>query len=102
MQRFLSAAPGLETRRIGYVLAVAASHLVTTAGSRLRVDALAAKLPPRAWQRLSAGAGAKGQRWYDWAWITIEPGHPGHRWLLIRRSRRARACHYRRQAAHDP
>jgi SRSO17 transposase len=81
---------GLETRRIGYVLAVAASHLVTTAAGRLRVDALAAKLPPRAWQRLSAGAGAKGQRWYDWAWITIEPGQPGHRWLLIRRSRRSR------------
>jgi SRSO17 transposase len=76
----------LETRRIGYVLAVAANHVVATAGGRLRVDALA-KLPPRAWQRLSAGAGAKGQRWYDWAWITIEPGQPRHRWLLIRRSR---------------
>jgi SRSO17 transposase len=81
---------GLETRRIGYVLAVARNHVVTTAAGRLRVDALAVKLPPRAWQRLSAGAGAKGQRWYDWAWITIEPGQPGHRWLLIRRSRRTR------------
>ena len=38
----------------------------------------------------SAGAGAKGKRWYDWAWITIEPGRPGHRRLLIRRSRRTR------------
>jgi len=25
---------------------------------------------------LSAGAGAKGQRWYDWAWIRIDPGRP--------------------------
>ena len=51
---------GLETRRIGYVLAVAASHLVTTAGGRLRVDALAAKLPPRAWQRRPAGPAPGG------------------------------------------
>ena len=43
---------------------------------------------PRAWQRLSAGAGAKGHRYYDWAWVTIDRDRPGHRHLLIRRNRR--------------
>ena len=46
-----------------------------------------AALPRSAWQRYSAGPGAKGHRYYDWAWITIDPGQPGHRWLLIRRNR---------------
>jgi hypothetical protein len=36
------------------------------------------------------GAGAKGQRWYDWAWITIPGTGPGCRYLLIGRSRRTR------------
>ena len=80
----------LEKRQIGYVLAVAKSHAVTTAAGSLRADALVAKLPPQAWQRLSAGAGAKGQRWYDWAWIAIEPGLPRSRWLLVRRNRHTR------------
>ncbi|HEX9352952.1 MAG TPA: transposase, partial [Streptosporangiaceae bacterium] len=74
----------LEKRQLGYVLAVAANRTVATAAGPIRADALAARLPPRAWQRMSAGAGAKGQRWYDWAWIAIEPGRPGYRWLLIR------------------
>jgi len=81
---------GLQKRQLGYVLAVAKSHPVGTAAGSLRADALAAKLPPRSWQRLSAGPGAKGQRWYDWAWIFIEPGRPGCHWLLIRRNRHTR------------
>ena len=28
-------------------------------------EALARALPPQAWRRLSAGAGTKGERWYD-------------------------------------
>lgn len=51
---------------------------------------MAARLPKQAWQRLSAGHGAKGHRWYDSAWITIPGTGPGCRWLLIRRSRRTR------------
>jgi hypothetical protein len=50
----------LETRRLGYVLAVAKSHPSTTAAGVSRADALAAKLPRRAWQRLSAGPGVSG------------------------------------------
>jgi SRSO17 transposase len=80
----------LERRRTGYVLAVAASHQVTTAAGPCQARALAARLPRRAWQRCSAGQGAKGHRYYDWAWAAIDPGWPGHRWLLIRRNRRTR------------
>ncbi len=50
----------LERHGIGYVLAVACSHPVTTAAGKLRADAIAASLPRLAWQRLSAGAGSKG------------------------------------------
>jgi hypothetical protein len=45
------------------------------------------RLPRRAWRRYSAGEGANGHRYYDWAWVAIDPGEPGHRWLLIRRNR---------------
>jgi DDE superfamily endonuclease len=79
----------LARRGLGYVLAVAKSHPVTTAiGTRPAIE-LATRLPARAWQRISAGPGAKGPRWYDWALIdTIDPaagGGPGPHWLLIRR-----------------
>ena len=87
---------GLEERQVSYVLAVAKSHQVTTAAGALPADALARRLPPRAWQRLSAGPGAKGHRWYDWAWMAIDPGVPGYRWLLIRRHRRTRELAYYR------
>jgi SRSO17 transposase len=80
----------LERRQIGYVLAVAATHQVATAAGPCQVRAIAARLPRRAWQRYSAGAGAKGHRYYDWAWAAIDPGRQGHRWLLIRRNRRTR------------
>jgi SRSO17 transposase len=79
----------LEGRGVGYVLAVACNHRVTTAAGTLRADAIAQRLPRRAWQRLSAGAGSKGPRYYDWAWISFPTANaecPGQRWLLIRRN----------------
>ncbi|MFI2577744.1 IS701 family transposase [Streptomyces rochei] len=80
----------LQTRGIGHVLAVAKSHRVTArpADGPRRADRLAADLPTRAWNRLSAGAGSKGSRDHDWAWLAITPPAdetPGHHWLLIRR-----------------
>ncbi len=79
----------LARRGLGYVLAVAKSHPVTTGiGPRQAIE-LARRLPARAWQRLSAGPGAKGPRWYDWALIeTADPAvtdGTGPHWLLIRR-----------------
>ena len=68
---------------------MAKSHPVTTAiGPRPAIE-LARRLPARAWQRLSAGPGAKGPRWYDWALIEVtDPAvaeGTGPHWLLIRR-----------------
>ena len=53
----------LEDRKIGYVLAVACDHRIPTSAGDVRADVGAARLPEHAWRRLSAGAGAKGQRW---------------------------------------
>jgi SRSO17 transposase len=82
----------LEARGIGYVLAIAGNRRLPTAAGPIRADVLAAALPRRAWQRLSAGPGAKGQRYYDWACIDLptpdRTPDTGCCWLLIRRSRR--------------
>ncbi len=79
----------LACRGLSYVLAVAKSHPVTTGIGPRPAAELAKRLPARAWQRLSAGPGAKGPRWYDWALIdTADPAVPegtGPHWLLIRR-----------------
>jgi SRSO17 transposase len=90
----------LEDRGIGYVLAVACNHQIRTdahartgkRAGKIRADELAASLPRMAWQRLSAGDGSKGPRYYDWAWISIQPerdeidGQRRQWWLLIRRN----------------
>ncbi|MET9183612.1 IS701 family transposase [Kitasatospora aureofaciens] len=79
----------LESRRIGYVLAVSRKRPVPTRAGVFRAGNLAHGLPKRAWQRLSAGAGAKGHRFYDWAQVEIHtPECSGYRWLLVRRNRR--------------
>ena len=74
----------LERRGTGYVLAIACHRRVTSGGVTLRADDLAARLPTRAWQQLSAGPGAKGPRYYDWAWAALDGW--ACRWLLIRRN----------------
>ena len=79
----------LARRGLGYVLAVARTCPVATpAGTRPAAE-LARWVPARAWQRLSAGPGAKGPRWYDWALIDVtDPAvteGDGPHWLLIRR-----------------
>jgi SRSO17 transposase len=79
---------------LGYVLAIAKNHQIRTGiGDRKAIE-LAVRLKPHHWQRLSAGRGSKGERWYDWAVIdtTDEAADPaasstGHHWLLIRRNR---------------
>jgi SRSO17 transposase len=79
----------LEDRGMPYVLAVPVNQYTIAAGriAQTRVDALSAALPETAWTRLSAGAGAKGPRIYDWAQVPIRPfSEPDRYWLLIRRS----------------
>lgn len=59
----------LETQRVGYVLPIGCDRRIHTAAGPIRADDLTAGLPRHAWHQLSAGPGAKGQRFYDWAWI---------------------------------
>jgi SRSO17 transposase len=94
----------LEKRETGYVLAVACRHTFSTGLRTFRADELARRLPRPAWQRYSAGAGAKGHRYYDWAWVATDPGQPGHHWLLIRRNHRTRELAFYRcySARHVP
>jgi SRSO17 transposase len=92
----------LQARRVGYVLAVACDHQVAVAAGKRRADELAACLPRSAWQRYSAGPGAKGHRHYDWALIGIAGGQPGRSWLLVRRSRRTRELAFYRCYAPGP
>jgi len=63
----------LQTRRIGYVLAVAKSRRVDLPIGTMRVDQAARRLHRRCWNRLSAGKGAKGDRDYDWGAATHHP-----------------------------
>ncbi|MFE6555182.1 IS701 family transposase [Streptomyces sp. NPDC057746] len=78
----------LEARGLGYVLAVSCSHHVPTPAGPVRADRLAKKIPRRAWQKLSAGRGAKGHRYYDWALVAITAAHlTGHHHLMVRRNR---------------
>jgi SRSO17 transposase len=82
----------LELRRVGYVLAIGCDRRVPTEAGSMRADEITQRVPRRAWQRLSAGPGAKGQRYYDWALIThpdpagaADPTDPQCWWLLVRR-----------------
>ncbi len=85
----------------GYVLGVTGHHLFSSWGKQPAwsgtAEEVATALPPSAYHRLSAGAGTKGARLYDWAYLELadlaadEVGYAGSpevwtRGLLIRRS----------------
>src|SRR5947199_5078199 len=53
----------LARRGLGYVLAIPRRHLVMTGIGAHTATELTRLLPARAWQRMSAGPGAKGPRW---------------------------------------
>jgi SRSO17 transposase len=72
-----------ERHRRGYVLAVTSKQYL---GQR-PVTSWIKRLPRKAWQRLSAGDGAKGPRLYDWVSIPYSGAAPGLQCgLLVRRS----------------
>ena len=74
----------LEHRRVGYVVAVtSAQHL-----GLVPVLDWVEDVPADGWHRLSAGAGAKGPRLYDWAFLPFRGAVPADwgKGLLIRRS----------------
>ncbi len=87
----------LEQRPCAYVLAVRRNEPLTVPprapkprliGLLETAASATAKLKPEAWERHSAGAGSKGERWYDWAWLSLAETPPGgwRKWLLVRRS----------------
>jgi len=96
----------LEARGLGYMLAVACDHRVRAGGDSYRADALAARVPARAWQTVSAGRGAKGHRRYDWAFVQLDLAdggdHDGQRHLLVRRNRTTRELAFYRCWAPRP
>jgi len=79
----------LEEQGRRYVLAVACTHLIWTAGRQEEVQSVAATLAADAWTRLSAGMGSQGPRWYDWVCLRLpyDARSGMAHWLLIRRDR---------------
>jgi SRSO17 transposase len=78
----------LEEQDHAYVLAVLGKEYVWRAGRQHQVKSVLAALGTEGWERLSAGAGAKGPRWYDWLWLPLAAPWQSdwRRWLLVRRS----------------
>jgi len=78
----------LEARGQAYVLAVSGKESVWLDGRQQTIKDWRAALPVDGWERLSAGVGSKGLRWYDWQrWeLAGPPQARWKRWLLVRRS----------------
>ncbi|MDQ3707252.1 MAG: IS701 family transposase [Chloroflexota bacterium] len=94
----------LEDERQPHVFAVASNFHVWTWGNQgprqIQVKGIVDEFNEANWQRLSAGMGSKGERLFDWAWVstselTVESSAVGlgpvieegfERWVLARRS----------------
>jgi SRSO17 transposase len=93
----------LEDRKQPFVLGISAQFMLRfpdKGGIRqARVDELFAELKTKSWQRLSAGQGSKGERFFDWAWLRLSELSKGTsstaqstktkkfaKWVLARRS----------------
>ncbi|MBB5495727.1 SRSO17 transposase [Nocardiopsis metallicus] len=74
----------LEEHRTGYVMAIAATDRLPTPRGPVAMKELAVLLPDEAWHKLSAGPGAKGERYYDWALIDDRADEAGVWWVLMR------------------
>lgn len=77
-----------EENKLSYVVAISSATHLAIGFKRQAVRKHLAEIPSDAWHRLSCGAGAKGQREYDWAYINW-PHHEQRthtRGLLVRRS----------------
>jgi SRSO17 transposase len=78
----------LEARPQPYVLAVSGKESVWSEQRQVSIKDWLTTLPVDGWERISAGAGSKGLRWYDWqSWELADPKQANwKRWLLVRRS----------------
>jgi SRSO17 transposase len=61
----------LEAQGYWFVLGVKEDEPLWQGFTQVRAKALLAQIPPEAWQRLSCGAGTKGERVYDWALVSL-------------------------------
>jgi SRSO17 transposase len=83
----------LADHEVPFVLATRSDDILSCPdGHRVEARVLAAQAETGAWERRSAGAGAHGDRVYDWAVIALDPTQSGDRlpagwrhWLLVRR-----------------
>lgn len=79
----------LMARQVPFVLAVPSTMRVCRKGSEsVEARLVAKRLWKKSWKRLSAGAGTKGERLYDWALVKLRlPETPAYgAWLLVRRN----------------
>ena len=78
----------LEERKQAYVLARSSDEYVWSGTQQRRIAAVLAELPEQDWVQLSAGAGSKGERVYEWQEVQLHPpaARGWHRSLLFRRS----------------
>ena len=78
----------LEKRKQAYVLAVSGKESVWLRDQQQQIKTILAELSSEGWERLSAGAGSKGPRLYDWRRLELSaPAQQGWtRFLLVRRS----------------
>jgi SRSO17 transposase len=77
-----------EKHGLGYVVAISSQAQLFWNGQRSKVREHVAQFKKSQWRRLSCGPGAKGERLYDWAYVTWP--HPERenftRGFLVRRS----------------
>src|SRR5207249_3915739 len=75
----------LEGRKQAYVLAVSSNETVWINQEQRQITTIVAELPNVGWERISAGVGSKGPRWYDWRRVELsDPVQKGwKRWLMF-------------------
>jgi len=78
----------LEERKQAYVLAVSGKEWVWLGEQQRQIKTILAELSSEGWEVLSAGAGSKGARLYEWRRLEVSaPAQAGwKRFLLLRRS----------------
>jgi SRSO17 transposase len=78
----------LEERKQAYVLGRSCDEYVWIGVQQRTIASMLAELEEQGWECLSAGAGSKGERLYQWQHVILHPpaDRGWRRWLLFRRS----------------
>lgn len=77
-----------KENQLSYVVAITSQTHLYWNGQRMRVSEHVAQFSAEMWRQLSCGAGCKGERFYDWAYVSW-PHHEQEnltRGFLVRRS----------------